>query len=53
MKEAMSEFRGYFLSLFKPSQTVKTQSVGAGKALFHISNFWLTGDVVPTVNYRN
>ena len=24
-------------------------SVGAGKALFHLSKFWLTGDVVPTV----
>ena len=24
-------------------------SVGVGKALFHISEFWLTGDVVPTV----
>ena len=24
-------------------------AVGAGKALFHISKFWLTGDIVPTV----
>ena len=23
--------------------------VGAGKALFHLSKFWLIGDVVPTV----
>ena len=24
-------------------------SVGAGKALFHLSKFWLTADVVPIV----
>ena len=28
-------------------------SVGAGKALFHLSKFWLTGDVVPTVINRS